>query len=60
MRQRLLKIRTKTSIRYAKENDREKRRNYYMKLSGEIMTRNYDLVYYVAQNVGIVGILAFP
>ena len=30
------------------------------KLSGEIMTRNYELVYYVAQNVGIIGILAFP
>ena len=24
------------------------------------MTRNYELVYYVAQNVGIIGILAYP
>ena len=24
------------------------------------MTRNYELVYYVAQNVGIRGILAYP
>ena len=58
------KTRTKTSIRYAKENDREKRekirRNYDTKLSGEIMTRNYELVYYVAPNVGIIGILAYP
>ena len=23
------------------------------------MTRNYELVYYVAQNVGIIGILAY-
>ena len=24
------------------------------------MTRNYEQVYYVAQNVGIIGILAYP
>ena len=24
------------------------------------MTRNYQVVYYVAQNVGIIGILAYP
>ena len=24
------------------------------------MTRNYELVYYVAENVGIIGILAYP
>ena len=36
------------------------RRNYQEKLSAEIMTRNYELVYYVAQNVGIIGILAYP
>ena len=24
------------------------------------MSRNYELVYYVAQNVGIIGILAYP
>ena len=30
------------------------KRNYDTKLSGEIMTRNYVLVYYVAQNVGII------
>ena len=24
------------------------------------MTRNYYLVYYVAQNVGIIGLLAYP
>ena len=24
------------------------------------MTQNYELVYYVAQNVGIIGILAYP
>ena len=35
------------------------RRNYEEKLSVEIMTRNYELVYYVAQN-GIIGILAYP
>ena len=33
------------------------RRNYDTKLSGEIMTRNYQLVYYVAENVRIIGIL---
>ena len=41
------------------------RRNYdtklsASKLSGEIMTGNYQLVYYVAENVGIIGILAYP
>ena len=35
-------------------------RNYDTKLSGEIMTQNYEVVYYVAQNVGIIGILAYP
>ena len=40
------------------------RKNYYTKLSasklsGEIMTVNYQLVYYVAENVGIIGILAY-
>ena len=24
------------------------------------MMQNYELVYYVAQNVGIIGILAYP
>ena len=36
------------------------RRNYDTKLSGEIMTRNYQLVYHVAENVGIIGILTYP
>ena len=41
------------------------RRNYNTKLSasklsGEIITGNYQLVYYVAENVGIIGILAYP
>ena len=41
------------------------RRNYdtklsASKLSGEIITENYQLVYYVAENVGIIGILAYP
>ena len=41
------------------------RRNYNTKLSasklsGEIITGNYELVYYVAENVGIIGILAYP
>ena len=27
---------------------------------GEIITGNYELVYYVAENVGIIGILAYP
>ena len=36
------------------------RENYEEKLSGAIMTRNYELVYYVAQNVEIIGILAYP
>ena len=35
-------------------------RNYDTKLSGEIITGNYELVYYVAENVGIIGILAYP
>ena len=35
------------------------RRNYDTKLSEEIMTQNYELVYYVAENVGIIGILAY-
>ena len=25
-----------------------------------IITGNYDLVYYVAENMGIIGILAYP
>ena len=29
------------------------------KLSGEIITGNYQLVYYVAENVEIIGILAY-
>ena len=36
------------------------RRNYEEKLSGEIKTRNYELVYYVSENMGIIGILAYP
>ena len=41
------------------------RRNYdtklsASKLSGEIITGNYELVYYVAENIGIIGILAYP
>ena len=41
------------------------RRNYdtklsASKLSGQIMTGNYQLVYYVVENVGIIGILAYP
>ena len=41
------------------------RRNYDTKLSAsklseEIITGNYQLVYYVAENVGIIGILAYP
>ena len=40
-------------------------RNYQQKLSAEIMTRNYQeklsaSIYYVAENVGIIGILAYP
>ena len=35
-------------------------RNYEEKLSAEIITGNYQLVYYVAENVGIIGILAYP
>ena len=33
-------------------------RNYLVKLSREIMLRNYQLVYYVAQK--IIGILVYP
>ena len=41
------------------------RRNYdtklsVSKLSGEIITGNYEQVYHVAENVGIVWILAYP
>ena len=36
------------------------RRNYDTKLSGEIITGNYELVYYVAENVVIIGILPYP
>ena len=36
------------------------RRNYEEKLWGEIMFENYQLVYYDAENVGIIGILAYP
>ena len=41
------------------------RRNYdtklsASKLSGKIITGNYQLVYHVAENVGIIGILAYP
>ena len=36
------------------------RRNYDTKLSGEIITGNYELVYYIVENVGIIGILAYP
>ena len=35
-------------------------RNYDIKLWGEIITGNYQLVYYDAENVGIIGILAYP
>ena len=35
------------------------RRNYQQKLLQEIITQNYQLVYYVAENVGIIGILAY-
>ena len=35
-------------------------RNYDTQLSGEIITGNYELVYYVSENVGIIGILAYP
>ena len=31
-----------------------------IKLSREIMTGNYELVYHIAENVGIIGILAYP
>ena len=34
--------------------------NFVEKLSGEIISRNYELVYYIAQNVGIIGILSYP
>ena len=36
------------------------RRNYETKLSGEIITGNYELEYYVTENVGIIGMLAYP
>ena len=36
------------------------RRNYDTKLSEEIITRNYKRVYYVAENLGIIEILAYP
>jgi hypothetical protein len=35
-------------------------KNYDTKLSGEIITGNYELVYYVSENVGIIEILAYP
>jgi hypothetical protein len=35
-------------------------KNCDAQLSAEIMTRNYQIVYYVAENVGIIGILAYP
>ena len=35
-------------------------RNYDTKLLGEIIKGNYVLVYYGAENVGIMGILAYP
>ena len=35
-------------------------RDYEEKLSAEIITRNYQLVYNVAEDVGIMGILAYP
>ena len=34
--------------------------NYQEKLSHEIITRNYQLVYHVAENVELIGILAYP
>ena len=37
-----------------REGERER------KVEGEIMTGNYQLVYYDAENVGIIGILAYP
>ena len=41
------------------------RRNYQQKLLQEIIKRNYDAklsasILYVAENVGIIGILAYP
>ena len=36
------------------------RRNHDTELSEETMTGNYELVYYVAENVEIIGILAYP
>jgi hypothetical protein len=35
-------------------------RYYHRKLWGEIITVNYQLVYYDAENVGIIGILPYP
>ena len=34
--------------------------NYYRKLLQEIITGNYDKYINDAENVGIIGILAFP
>ena len=36
------------------------KRNYEGKLSVEIITENYQLVYYHAKNVRFIGILAYP
>ena len=36
------------------------RGNYYRILSVEIMSENYQLVYYHAKNVRFIGILAYP
>ena len=36
------------------------RRNYQQKLLQKIITGNYQLVYYLAENVGIIGIQAYP
>ena len=35
-------------------------RNYDTQSQGEIITGNYELVYYDAENEGIIGILAYP
>ena len=35
-------------------------RNYDTKLSREIITGNFELVYKVAENVGIIGIVSYP
>ena len=47
-------------VDYKNYDAKTMRRNYDTKLSGEIITGNYELVYYVAENVGIIGILAYP